>query len=176
MSELSTLARPYATAVFKQAIENKAMAKWSEMLIFLTAVVADKQLSVIIDSPNVAADRLIQLLEDICKDQIDADALNLLKLLVQNNRLNLLPAIADLFEDYKAEHEGYVDVDVTSAYAFTKQEEKDFVATLGKKLQKTVHMSVTVDKTLIGGVLVRAGDTVIDGSIKGQLQQLAKQL
>jgi F-type H+-transporting ATPase subunit delta len=176
MSELSTLARPYAVAVFKHAIETDSAEKWSEMLNFLSAVVADKQLSDIIESPKVTRTRLIQLLVDICQGQFTDQGNNLIKLLVQNQRLNLVPSIASQYEEYKAEHEGYIDVDVISAFSFTKTEEKTFASTLGKKLKKTVNIKVRVDKSLIGGVVVRAGDTVIDGSIKGQLQQLAKQL
>lgn len=176
MSELSTLARPYAVAVFKQAVENNTAAKWSADLAFLSAVVSDAQMLEIVDSPVIAEQNLLQLMQEICTEHIAAQAMNLINLLIQNNRLGLIPEIAQLFEEYKAEHEGYVDVQVTSAYAFTKQEEKNFSETLGNKLKKTVQMSVQIDKSLIGGVLVRAGDIVIDGSIKGQLQLLAKQL
>jgi F-type H+-transporting ATPase subunit delta len=97
-------------------------------------------------------------------------------LLVQNNRLTLLPYIAEIFEAYKADDEGYIDVEVVTAYPFSKEEKQKFASKLEKTLSKKVHMNATVDKSLIGGVLVRAGDRVIDGSIKGQLQQLAKRL
>jgi F-type H+-transporting ATPase subunit delta len=97
-------------------------------------------------------------------------------LLVHNNRLSLLPFITKLFEAYKAEDEGYAEVEVFTAYALTKEAKHDLTTTLEKTLGKKIHMNVTVDKSLIGGVLVRAGDRVIDGSIRGRLQQLAKRL
>ena len=176
MSELATLARPYAEAVFKRALETESTAKWSEMLAFLTAVMNDKDISVITDNPRVNHGRLTQLMLDICQGHINEEGVNFVKLLVENERLSLVPTISHLYEGYKAEHEGYVEVDVTTAYALTKDEENKFASSLGKTLNKKVHMHMKVDKSLIGGVLVRAGDTVIDGSIKGQLQQLAKRL
>ena len=101
---------------------------------------------------------------------------NFLKLLVHNNRLDLLPTISKLFEAYKAEDEGYVEVDVYTAFAFSKEIKQDFTITLEKTLGKKIHMNVAVDKSLIGGILVRAGDRVIDGSIKGRLQHMQKLL
>jgi F-type H+-transporting ATPase subunit delta len=176
MSELATLARPYASAVFKRAKETDSTEKWSKSLAFMSAVLSDKEISVLVDNPKVSNDRLSALMLDICQDQVDEEGANFLKLLVQNNRLTLISAIAKIFEEYRAESEGYVDVEVTTAYAFSKEEKQSFTSTLEKKLSKKVHMNVTVDKSLIGGVLVRAGDRVIDGSIRGQLQQLAKRL
>ena len=99
-----------------------------------------------------------------------------LKLLVHNNRLRLVPTIAKLFEAFKAEDEGYMEVDVMSAYPLSKEAKQEFTATLEKNLGKKIHMNVAVDKSLIGGVLVRAGDRVIDGSIKGRLQHMQKAL
>jgi len=176
MSELATLARPYAAAAFKRSKETGTTEQWSKSLAFMSAVLTNKEISIVVDNPKVSSERLSALMLDICQGQVDEEGANFLKLLVQNNRLTLAPAIAELFEAYKAESEGYVDVEVATAYAFSKEEKQRFTSTLEKTLSKKVHMNVTVDKSLIGGVLVRAGDRVIDGSIKGQLQQLAKRL
>lgn len=176
MSELSTLARPYAEAVFKRAKETESSQEWSDTLVFLSAILQDESLAAIVNNPRVEQDRLTQLLQDICQDQITGEANNFLKLLIENGRLSLAPQIAELFENYKAEDEGYVDVDVITAFALTKAEEKSFATSLKKKLNKQVNISASVDKSLIGGFLVKAGDTVIDGSISGQLQQLAKRI
>jgi F-type H+-transporting ATPase subunit delta len=113
---------------------------------------------------------------DICRGQVNEEAENLLQLLVHNNRLTLVPIIAMLFETYKTDDEGFVNVEVVVAYAFSKEEKPKFASTLEKTLGKKVNMNVTVDKSLIGGVLVRAGDRVIDGSIRGQLQHMQKTL
>ena len=176
MSELATLARPYAAAVFKRAKETHATAKWSQSLAFMSAVLMNKDISVVVDNPKVNKQRLLELMLDICQDHINDENENFLKLLIHNNRLNLLTPIAKLFEAYKAEDEGYIDVEVISAYSLSKEAKHDLTTTLEKTLGKKTHMNVTVDKSLIGGVLVRAGDKVIDGSIRGRLQQLAKRL
>jgi F-type H+-transporting ATPase subunit delta len=176
MSELATLARPYATAAFKRAKETASTTKWSDSLAFMVAVMTDQQIVSVASNPRVNKDRLAQLLLTICNEQIDSESTNFLKLLLQNGRLGLLPDIANQFEAIKAEDEGYIDVEVTTAYAFTKEANNNFSATLEKFLNKKIHMNVTLDKSLIGGVIVRAGDRVIDGSIKGQLQQLQKAL
>lgn len=176
MSELATLARPYASAVFKRAKETAATGKWSESLAFLSAVAASKEIAAVSSNPKVNKEKIGGLILAICAGHIDDEAGNFLKLLLQNNRLNLLPDIAKQFEVLKAEAEGYVDVEVVTAYAFTKEANNKFAATLAKKFDKKIHMNVTVDKSLIGGVLVRMGDQVIDGSVKGQLQQLQKAL
>ncbi len=176
MSELLTLARPYAVAVFKRALESKSVSDWSAMLEFLSVVIQDKEMAAVIANPKVGQEQLTQLLLDICQDQLTQEGANFLKLLIQNDRLILAPQISELYESYKAEQEGYVDVDVISAYALTKEEQKKFATTLGKKLDKTVHITTSVDKTLIGGFIAKAGDKVIDGSVKGQLQQLANKL
>jgi F-type H+-transporting ATPase subunit delta len=176
MSELATLARPYAAAVFKRAKETQATANWSQSLAFMSAVMKNEDMSVVVDNPKVNKHRLSALMLDICQEHLNKENENFLKLLVHNNRLGLLPYIAKLFEAYKAEDEGYVEVEVFTAYALSKEAKQNFTATLEKTLGKKIHMNVTVDKSLIGGVLVRAGDRVIDGSIRGRLQQLAKRL
>jgi F-type H+-transporting ATPase subunit delta len=176
MSELATLARPYAAAAFKRSQETGTTEKWSESLAFMSAALNDKEMSAIVGNPKVSKERLLTLMLDICQESIDEEGVNFLKLLVQNDRLTLAPTIAKLFEAYKAENEGYVDVEVATAFAFSKEEKKSFTSVLEKTLGKKVHINVTVDKSLIGGVLVRAGDRVIDGSIKGQLQHMQKAL
>ncbi|KAF3981562.1 MAG: F0F1 ATP synthase subunit delta [Methylococcales symbiont of Hymedesmia sp. n. MRB-2018] len=176
MSELSTLARPYAQAVFKTAVESKSVSEWSDMLGFLSVVMQDKELIAVIANPKVSQEQRTILLLNICQDQLSGEGSNLLKLLLENDRLLLTPQISELYESYKADHEGYIDVEVISAYTLTKEEQKKFATTLKKKLNKKVHITTSIDKSLIGGFLAKAGDKVIDGSTKGQLQQLAKKL
>jgi F-type H+-transporting ATPase subunit delta len=176
MSELATLARPYAAAVFKRAKETNATEKWSQSLLFMVAVLSSKDISVVIDNPKVSNQRVSEFMLNICEGQIDKEEENFLKLLVHNKRLALLPYVAEIFESYKAEDEGYVDVDVFTAYPFIDEVGQSFITTLEEKLNKKVHMKLIVDASLIGGVLVRAGDRVIDGSIRGQLQHMQKAL
>jgi F-type H+-transporting ATPase subunit delta len=176
MSELATLARPYAEAAFKRAKETSTSAKWSEFLAYIDAVTGDALVKTVINNPNLGKDKKTQLLQEICGESLDAEMGNFLKLLVQNNRLGLLSHIRKNYELLRAQDEGYIDVAVVSAFSFTKENEKKLSDALGKTLNKKIHMNLTVDKSLIGGVLVRAGDRVIDGSVRGQLQQLQKSL
>jgi len=176
MSELATLARPYAAAVFKRAKETQSATKWSKSLAFMSDILKNKDISVVVDNPKVDKQRLSELLLDICQGHVNEESENFLKLLVHNNRLRLVPTIAKLFEAFKADDEGYLEVEVMTAYTLSKEAKQEFTATLEKNLGKKIHMNVAVDKSLIGGVLVRAGDKVIDGSIKGRLQYMQKAL
>ncbi len=176
MSELATLARPYAIAAFKTAKHTGSLAKWSEWLAFMSTALNDQELVKLISSPKIGKSQLSSLLISIYETEISSEYSNFLKLLVENGRLKLIAKIAELFETYKADEEGYVDVDVKTAYSFSKEAKQRFALSLEKSLGKKVNMNVTVDTSLIGGVLVRAGDRVIDVSIRGQLQQLAKKL
>lgn len=176
MAELATLARPYAEAVFKRAKQTEAAAVWADALQFLAQVAADSKLNLIMGNPKIAMDSKISLVLDICQEQLQDEAKNLVRILVLNGKLQLLPTIAEQFEQYKAEDEGYANVELVSAYALTKAEQTKYVAMLEKFLNKKVNATVSVDNSLIGGILAKAGDKVIDGSIRGQLKQLAKRL
>ena len=176
MTELSTLARPYAEAAFKRAKETGAAQQWSESLTFLSLVIQDQDLASIVKNPRISKQKTAQLVMEICKEQIGDEPKNLLKVLIENDKLPLLPEISTMFEQLKADDEGYVNVDLYSAYSLTKAEQGKYVAMLEKLLDKKVNATVSVDKSLIGGILAKAGDKVIDGSISGQLHQLAKRL
>lgn len=176
MSEIATLARPYAAAVFKRAKETSSTGKWSEDLAFLTAIMESREIGEVIGNPKINKGILSELVTEIGREKLDEEGLNFLKALLMNNRLSLLPHISQQYEALKAEDEGYLEVDVVSAYAFSEKAKQNFSSTLETKFNKKIHMNVTVDKSLIGGVLVRAGDRVIDGTVRGQLQQLQKAL
>jgi F-type H+-transporting ATPase subunit delta len=176
MTELATLARPYAEAAFKRAKENGKTGVWSESLQFLSLLAQNQELTAIVANPRVSKDKVTHLLFEIGDAQLDDEAKNLIKLLIANGKLKLLPTISSLYEQLKAEDEGYVNVDLYSAYALTKAEQAKYVSMLEKYLHKKVNPVVVVDKSLIGGIIAKAGDKVIDGSVRGQLQQLAKRL
>jgi F-type H+-transporting ATPase subunit delta len=176
MSELATLARPYAAAVFKRAKQTGDTAAWSDNLAFLAAVMADTSMTTAIANPKIGKKTLEELVFDVCKGHLNQEGSNFVRLLLQNNRMPLLPSIAKLFEEMRAESEGYIEVEVLTAFPLSKESEQKMSAKLQESLNKKVYMKVTVDKSLIGGVLVRAGDRVIDGSVKGQLQTLRKAL
>lgn len=176
MSELSTLAQPYSEAVFKLAKANKSITDWSNMLSFLAIVVQDEQLKTIISNPKISQEKITNLLLHICQNELNLEATNLLKLLIQNSRLMLAPQISEFYEVYKADYEGYIDVKITSAHTMSAKDNKQLTTTLNKMLHKNIHIYNSIDKNLIAGLLIHIGDKVINASIKGALQQLAKKL
>ena len=176
MAELAALARPYAEAVFLMADEKGQLDHWSEMLGFLQQVTSDELLKKISDNPKVSKEALEGAMMDICQDHMDADGLNLIKLLIQNNRLQLASEIAGQYEIKKAEKCGLLDVSIISAFPMSDEEKAVLSTSLSASFSKQVKISVEEDSSLIGGIIIRAGDKVIDGSLSGQIQQLAKQL
>lgn len=175
MAERLTLARPYAEAVFKLAQEGGDLAGWSAVLQNLAAVASDPQMKDIIANPETDDMALLGLIVDIV-GKLDVQQENLVRVLMENDRLLLTPEIASLYEEQRAEAEASVDVQVSSAIALDAKQEKAIAASLEKKLGKKVNLSSNVDESLIGGVVIQAGDLVIDGSVKGRLGELASQL
>lgn len=176
MSELATLARPYAAAVFKRAKETGAIDQWSETLAFLAQLMAAEGVKSAAGNPKLGRHGFANLLIESCQQGLAEEGKNLIRLLADNGKLLLAGQIAVLYEQYRAEEQGFLDARVASAYALDDAEQKQLAKSLQKALGKKVRLDVTVDRSLIGGVVIRAGDKVIDGSIKGQLQRLAKRL
>jgi F-type H+-transporting ATPase subunit delta len=176
MAEIQTTARPYAEAAFKHAHERNKLAAWSEMLAFTAALIVDAQMQRLIFDPNVGRARLAALVLGIAGDRLDTSGQNFIRVLVENRRLNLLPEIARLYEFARAETEGRITAVVIAPFELNEAQRKQIEKGLQKKLGRTVELRTEIDKGLIGGVIVRAGDLVIDGSIKGRLQQLAHHL
>jgi len=172
MAELVTVARPYAKAAFKFASEAKATAEWSVMLGFAAAVMSDKTVAKILDNPQLTADKKAEVFIGICGDKLNAAGKQFVHQLAQNKRLKTLPQVSVLFEMLLAEQQRKQDVQVISAYQLSATEQENLKKALAKKLGKEINLQSDVDKSLIGGVIVRAGDTVIDGSVRGKLQQL----
>lgn len=173
MAELSTIARPYAVAVYKLGKEQKALAKWSEMLGFATQVVNDSKMQAYINDPKVVASDLQAALLKVCGNKLNENAQNLIKVLVQYGRLPILPAISIAYEELKAQDEGTLDAEIIAAAKLSAAETKDLVKRLEAKFGKKVEASVSIDTEIIGGIKIIVGDTVIDASVKGQLQNLA---
>ncbi len=176
MSEKMTLARPYAEAVFALANERNALPKWSQMLQLAALIAGDAQMHRLFDDPRLPRERLIALFLDVAGKGLDEDGVNLVRLLAANRRLALLPEIAQLFEELKAEHERAVDAEILSAYPLDDAQLKKISGALKKKLGREVRVVPKVDPTLIGGVIIRAGDVVIDGSVEGRLRALSSYL
>ena len=175
-AEISSIARPYAEAVFATAVENSKLDLWSEMLQLMAAVVSDSAMSGVIGNPAIDRSSLTELLLDIGGGRLTEEGQNLIKLLVANDRVPALPEIAAQFEALKNQSKGAIEVVITSAFDMKPAQEKALADVLKKKFNKEITISNLTDESLIGGVKIKAGDTVIDGSIKGQLQQLANEL
>ena len=173
MAEISTIARPYAVAAYKLGREQKALGKWSEMLGFAAAVANDAQIKAYIQDPKVVSDDLQTTFLKVCGDQLNENGQNLVKVLVEYGRLSILPEISSAFEALKAQDEGTLDAQIIAAVKPSAAEVKDLVKRLEVKFGKKIEASVSVDPEIIGGIKIIVGDTVIDASVKGQLQNLA---
>jgi len=173
MSELSTLARPYAEAVFRLAQGEKDLAGWSARLQSLALIAADEQVARLNADPAVAAERVAALVIDVAGADLGERGANFVKVLADNDRLALLPEISAQFETLKASAEGTLEATITSAQELTQAEIDDLVAGLKEKFNRAVNVQVTVDPELIGGAVIAIGDQVIDGSVKGRLQRMA---
>jgi F-type H+-transporting ATPase subunit delta len=176
MTELATLARPYAVAVYKRARETDSTGKWSQALGFLAEVMQDPRMVQAAANPKTKRDQFTQAFLDLCQGRLDAEVENFVKLLIDNRRLSLIKSISEQFERYRAEEEGYIEVDLCSAYPLDDEERDQLSQVLQRTLGKQPHLNVRIDESLIGGVLIRAGDRVIDASVSGQIQRLAKTL
>lgn len=173
MAEAVTIARPYAVAVFRLAKEKNALVRWSEMLAFITAVANDAQMQVLNDDPRVPAEQVERVFLAVGGNRLDAQAANLIKLLVEYRRLGLLPEIARLFEEFKAADEGVVEAEITAAAQPDDAQIKALVSQLEARFKQKVVAHVNVDPEIIGGVKIVVGDTVIDASVRGRLQEMA---
>jgi len=176
MAELRTLARPYAKAVFSYAKTSGALDQWSAGLALLSEVVKDAAVQKLLSSPELTKQQQAATIIDVCGEALDEKGRNLVVLLAENRRLPLLPFIHVQYLDLKAAEEKTVDVELISATELDDQQRQSFSQALSARLDRRVNISVSVDKSLIGGLLIRAGDTVIDGSLRGRLTKLAQAL
>jgi len=176
MAELSTIARPYAEAVFALAQEEKDLATWSDMLAIAAAVAADENMQPLIGNTNINKAQLSELFLDICGDKLTTLGKNMIKVLVENRRLNVLPEIARQYEALKAEAEKTVEAEVISAFEVSQTQQKQIADKLKQRLGRAVSLTCRVDESLLGGVVIKAGDLVIDGSALGQIHKLSVEL
>jgi len=174
--DITTIARPYAAAVFERAQETNEVAGWSEALGLLAGIGNDPEFAGLIDNPNVPNEVAQDIVLKVAGDALSVEQGNLVKLLVENDRLALLPELSGLFEEMRTAQDGSRVAQVRSAYALTKAEQQELSAVLAAKLGGSIDMTVELDKSLIGGVEIRVGDLVIDGTIRGKLEKLATEL
>ncbi|NPU90445.1 MAG: F0F1 ATP synthase subunit delta [Gammaproteobacteria bacterium] len=176
MAELTTIARPYAKAAFQFADESGALKQWSAMLNFAAAVAGDASVSRLLGNPKVTAEQKADGFLKLCADKLDKSGSNFVSLLARNKRLAALPAIAALFEELKSQKEQSVDVEIVSAFALSADQSGKLAASLKKRLGREVNVTTAVDRSILGGAIIKAGDLVIDGSVQGKLARLAESL
>ena len=176
MAETGELARPYAVAAFKQADEEGRLGEWAGMLELLAAIARDPTMSGLIANPRVDRDRLVDLFIEVCGDRLSDTGRNFVKVVGEYGRFALLPDISQRFAEERAAREGRNQVHVTSAFDLSDAQRAIIVEAMEKRLGTKVTLECAVDDSLIGGVVIRAGDLVIDASLRGRLAQLAQTL
>jgi F-type H+-transporting ATPase subunit delta len=176
VAERATIARPYAKAAFQYAQDAKAFADWSQGLKAAADIVADPRVAALTKSPQSSQADLVSLIADVAGNKLNAGMQNFVRVLAENHRLLLLPEIAAHYEELRSDVENTIDVEVVSAVALNSAQTEKLSQALSARLKRKVRMQNSVDATLLGGAVVRAGDLVIDGSLKGRLQRLATEL
>ena len=173
MAELTTIARPYAEAVIKRAGEVKNLPAWSDALQLMAVIASDVTMAEVIAGAQLTKAQVADLFIEVAGDKLDQEGKNLIKLLSENGRLALLPEIAMQYEARRAESEGSIDADMISAFAVSDAQRSKVAESLKTRLGRDINLSVTIDASLMGGAIIRAGDMVIDGSVRGKLDKLA---
>ncbi|MEE3699870.1 F0F1 ATP synthase subunit delta [Mannheimia haemolytica] len=175
MSELSTVARPYAKAAFDFALEQGQLEQWQQMLTFSAAVANDEQVASFLNS-SLASGQISETFIKICGEQLDQYGQNFIRVMADNKRLAVLPAVLNAFLELRAEQESIKDVEVVSADKLTDAQAAKIVNAMEKRLGTKVRITSSIDSSLIAGVIIRYDDVVIDGSSRGQLNRLSQEL
>jgi F-type H+-transporting ATPase subunit delta len=176
VQEKATIARPYARAAFAHAQQEGALVRWSEMLGLLAVIVSDAQMRKILHHPHLSEERLMEFVDGLCGDRLTAGGRNFLKLLVESGRLDVAPEIHEQFERKRADAERISEVEVITAFELDAAQKDRLAELMAKRLGCKVDLSSVVDSSIIGGIVLRAGDSVIDASLRGRLRRLGNEL
>jgi F-type H+-transporting ATPase subunit delta len=175
MSDLTTIARPYAKAAFDFAVEKDALDQWGQMLSFAAEVANNEQIKELV-SGSVSAEKLAEIFVAVCGEQVDEHGQNLIKVMAENGRLAAIPDVSEQFFALKQEHEKEIDVEVISATELSDEQLANISSKLEQRLERKVKLNCSVEEALLGGVIIRAGDLVIDDSARGRLNRLSDAL
>lgn len=176
MAELATIARPYANAVFDLAKADNTLDEWSRMLAVLASTAQDETVAILLNSPDLSPAAKASKLSELCSGEVDDQAKKFLLALADHDRLSLLDEVVEQYEARRAEALRSLDVKITAAYELSPAQTDSLVAALGKKFDKEIVLESSVDASLMGGAIIRAGDIVIDGSVRGRLTKLVDAL
>ena len=185
MADNNTIARPYAQAIFEVAQEHKTLAEFSASLAAAQELLGDEQVVAFLGRPSLNDDQRLEFLQGLFAQAVGEKSVfaggsdhgtNFFRLLLENRRVAVLPEIAEQFEALKAALENKIDVTVTSASPISDQQQDEISTALRERLGRDVNIEVKIDETLIGGAVIRAGDVVIDGSMRARLEGLANAL
>ncbi len=172
MSDLITVARPYAKAAFDFAVEHQSIERWQTMLAFAAEVARNEQMAEVL-SGALAPEALSASFNAVCGDQLDEHAQNLIKVMAENGRLTALPDVLEQFIQLRDAYEATAEVVVISASALSDSQLTKISTAMEKRLSRKVKLNCKIDKSVLAGVVIRAGDLVIDGSVRGRLDRLA---
>ncbi len=173
MADFTTAARPYAKAVYELASESNSIDSWGDALANLAGVVNDSQIAEMLSSPDMSKQQKGELVIQVMGDNLNQQQQNLVKLMAENSRLALMSDVLEQFEVARAKAENKIEAEVVSAFELSAEQTDELINTLKNKLGCDVTLTTTVDESLIGGVIIKAGDTIIDASMKSQLDSLA---
>lgn len=175
MSQLTTVARPYAKAAFDFAVEQGALEQWHEMLAFAAEVAVNEQVATFLKSAS-SRSHTADVFVGVCGEQLNENGQNFIKVMASNERLSVLPEVARLFGTLRAEYDKEVTVEITSAVALSDAQLATLSAALEKRLERKVKLNCSVESSVIGGLLIKAGDLVIDSTLRSKLERLANSL
>ncbi len=176
MSEAITVARPYAQAAFDFAKRKGVLKSWSDLLTAAAAAVENEQVSTLIASPRVSPGKMHDLMLAVCGGTVDQPGSNFIRLLIDEHRLSVLPEITSQFENLRADEERSVDVKVSSAIELDEPQKQKIAAALKTRLAREIRLHCEIDAGLLGGIVIRAGDKVIDGSVSTRLAEMSTAL
>jgi F-type H+-transporting ATPase subunit delta len=176
MAELVTVARPYAEAAFKAALEKNSLGATAEALALVAATARDEQMHSLLSNPKVSAEQKKQVFASVAGDKLDEITRNVLAILIDNHREVLIGHVAELFDALKREHERVLNARITSAQPLDDTQRAEIVAALEKRYGKKVEAEMDVDPELLGGARVQIGDQVIHASVRDALAQMAASL